>query len=464
MDNGILQRDQAARFRRLVSQGISKKERRHRLPISQLPLASPGDIRSLSTYNSGFPVSPSLVTDGQYSSRNLRDGLQHPDDGGIDFCSMSIPEYLFAPGALSPSSLEHQLGTSSRDEVRFQHNICDHSPLSLTDNVPSTSSGLSDPFNLQLDMFTNLDKVNSLALESCIDPVWPPSDVSLAEASFGLESFNNAPFPPRNTHPMQHLASFRSSGAPLVSMFDSPILQEVSIMSDNHLAHKDVNEKPYSTSNETQRDNIASYSNPSISSMNTEDTLFMHYLDQVFYIQYPFYHFQNRQGRGWVLAILRRAKSAYHATLALSERHLLPMTLGKCKIATSFLQLRTKNGNYDLAIQELQRMVRDSYTSTGFAAVKQSLEVLMTLLQIFLFEVSKGMSMADIVISANDCQRCRCSPVSKRNGTRISAQLADSFLYFSKNALLRHHQAFRTPTAQPKSQKWHLSVPRSMVH
>jgi hypothetical protein len=52
-----------------------------------------------------------------------------------------------------------------------------------------------------------------------------------------------------------------------------------------------------------------------------EDGLLMHYLDHVFHLQYPFYDSSDPKGRGWLFSILRRAKSAYHAVLALSEYH-----------------------------------------------------------------------------------------------------------------------------------------------
>jgi hypothetical protein len=215
-------------------------------------------------------------------------------------------------------------------------------------------------------------------------------------------------------------------------MSNSPILHGVSGLSGGLLARKDIDENPHSTPSEMQCDYIASPSPASTSNGNTEDTLFMHYLDQVFYIQYPFYCFHNRQGRGWVLAILRRARSAYHAALALSERHLLPVPLDKGDTTASLIQLRTQNGHYNLAIQELQRMIRDSCTSTGLAAVKPSLEVLMTLLQIFFFEVRQEISIPEIVFSAKSCQYYRLSPVGEKNGTRISVQLVISSLHFSK--------------------------------
>jgi len=46
----------------------------------------------------------------------------------------------------------------------------------------------------------------------------------------------------------------------------------------------------------------------------------MHYLDHVFYIQFPFYN-PIEEERGWLFSLLTRHVSVYHATLALSQYH-----------------------------------------------------------------------------------------------------------------------------------------------
>ncbi|KAF1359035.1 hypothetical protein EJ07DRAFT_122398, partial [Lizonia empirigonia] len=322
MDNGILQKAQAARLKRLVSQGISTKGRRHQLSTSQLSLASPGGI---ATDSLSSTIDPSLVTVNPYSSQNPPDKLQQDD--------ASQPLGTFTPSD-STSRLEH-----------------DH----------------------------------------CIDLDWPASEETSIESYIGLERFNDTPSSSQNQHPSQHLASFGSSRIPQVSISNSPMLLKSGGINDGLWSHRDINERPRSAPNEIQCDHVVCPSERSTSSNdNTEDTLFMHYLDQVFYFQYPFYHFQNGQGRGWVLAILRRTKSAYHAVLALSERHLLLMPLDKEDITNSLIQLRTQNGHYDLAIQKLQAMIVESHTLTGPAAVKPSVGILMTLLQLFFFEIFNG--------------------------------------------------------------------------
>ena len=53
-----------------------------------------------------------------------------------------------------------------------------------------------------------------------------------------------------------------------------------------------------------------------------DTTLLMYYLDKVFYVQFPFYDPSTIDGgRGWLLRLLTRRKSIYHATLALSKLH-----------------------------------------------------------------------------------------------------------------------------------------------
>jgi hypothetical protein len=53
-----------------------------------------------------------------------------------------------------------------------------------------------------------------------------------------------------------------------------------------------------------------------------EPILLMHYLDIVFYLQYPMYKSSVVDGgRGWVLSLLLRTKPLYHAALALSAYH-----------------------------------------------------------------------------------------------------------------------------------------------
>ncbi|KAF1836435.1 hypothetical protein BDW02DRAFT_546039 [Decorospora gaudefroyi] len=379
MDNGVLQKAQAARLKRLVSQGISKKGRRHQHSTSQLSLASPGGI---ATDTLSSTIDPSLVTVDPHISQNPRDMLHQLDARDTEFGSMFLASSMVSMGYPSPNSFVHELGSTLPEDIgdgRF---------LWLTDPLPPTSSISSDSVSQPLGTFASPDRISGLEHDRCIDLDWPASDETSIGTYLGLERFNDTPPSSQSQYPSQHLASIGSSRTPQVSISESPML-----LSDGIWSHRDINERPRPAQNGMECDYVASPSKGSTSSDgdgDTEDSLFMHYLDQIFYIQYPFYHFQNRQGRGWVLAILRRTNSAYHAALALSERHLRPMPLDKENITNSLTQLRSRNGHYDLAIQKLQTMIFESHTFTGPAGVKHSLEVLMTLLQLFFFEIFNG--------------------------------------------------------------------------
>ena len=117
----------------------------------------------------------------------------------------------------------------------------------------------------------------------------------------------------------------------------------------------------------------------------TEDALFMHYLDHVFNIQFPFYHSSGRQGRGWLLSTLRRSESAYHAALALSELS----TLSKSRnIAISSLAKKHQINYHDLALREMQLSIGESHIWSGTRSLNWSIEALTSILQLLFLEVS----------------------------------------------------------------------------
>lgn len=128
-------------------------------------------------------------------------------------------------------------------------------------------------------------------------------------------------------------------------------------------------------------------SNELIPGGGVEDALFMHYLDRVFYFQFPFYQSCNGRGRGWLFSILRRVKPAYYATLALSERDLLLMQPQGSNVTNSLAQLRAKGGYYNLAVQGMQRIMDSLHIWNGHTHLVHSLEGLTTLLQLFFWEV-----------------------------------------------------------------------------
>ncbi|OBT40316.1 hypothetical protein VE00_10424 [Pseudogymnoascus sp. WSF 3629] len=122
----------------------------------------------------------------------------------------------------------------------------------------------------------------------------------------------------------------------------------------------------------------------------TEDMLFMHYLDQVFYIQYPFFDAHKKQKRGWLLSILKGVKSAYHASLALSEHHLLSTQFRNSETTTSLMKLRSKDSYYYLANQEMELSVGGSSWWDESIRLVRSIECLACILQLLFLEIFAG--------------------------------------------------------------------------
>lgn len=117
---------------------------------------------------------------------------------------------------------------------------------------------------------------------------------------------------------------------------------------------------------------------------DVEDILFMYYLDHVFHIYCPFYLLSNRQARGWLLSILKRVKSAYHAALGLSEMHLATSTPPKDFPEAAGIRA---GGHYDLALQELQVSLARSSAWGGNLGLAHNVEVLTTILHLLFYEV-----------------------------------------------------------------------------
>ena len=170
-------------------------------------------------------------------------------------------------------------------------------------------------------------------------------------------------------------------------------------------SHKDQSQTNHTFINQMASDSLSQNSSPRTSTVRSlaslpmgpyesiicggsDDILFMHYLDQVFYIQYPFYHPCNTQGRAWLFSILRRFKSTYHAALSLSEHHQLSTYCRSCGIASDATCLRTKDGHYDQALREMRLSIGQSHTWSGTPGFINIVGTLTCILQLLFWEVS----------------------------------------------------------------------------
>lgn len=107
----------------------------------------------------------------------------------------------------------------------------------------------------------------------------------------------------------------------------------------------------------------------------------MHFLDNVFTLQYPMYKPGILEGgRGWLLSVLLRMKPFYHAALATSMHHrrtLLSESLTPSSRATALV----KQEKYlEASIKSVTERAQNSCPAV-------TLDIMITVMQLALFEV-----------------------------------------------------------------------------
>lgn len=116
----------------------------------------------------------------------------------------------------------------------------------------------------------------------------------------------------------------------------------------------------------------------------------MHYLDNVFPLQFPMYKPSIVEGgRGWLMALLLNMKPLYHATLALSSYHRRKVALSEtshhmCQVASVIEQEK----HLATCLTEFQRIMRSINESLQtFACPKGGMSVMALVVQLIFFEV-----------------------------------------------------------------------------
>ncbi|TVY49393.1 Pestheic acid cluster transcriptional regulator [Lachnellula occidentalis] len=97
---------------------------------------------------------------------------------------------------------------------------------------------------------------------------------------------------------------------------------------------------------------------------SNESILLMHFLDNVFCLQYPFYKpGVHEGGRGWLLSLLMKTKPLYHASLALSAYHRSAIFLAenRCQYGVSEQQehLAICLKELQLAMKNIGKLITD---------------------------------------------------------------------------------------------------------
>jgi hypothetical protein len=112
-----------------------------------------------------------------------------------------------------------------------------------------------------------------------------------------------------------------------------------------------------------------------------ESVLLMHFLDNVFPLQYPMYRPGILEGgRGWLLALLLRTKPLYHAALALSAYHRRTLILAKISHPHQVAALVQQEKHLEICIKSVNQFAQNSCPNNGLGIVT-------SVVQLVFFEV-----------------------------------------------------------------------------
>lgn len=216
--------------------------------------------------------------------------------------------------------------------------------------------------------------------------------------------------------------SVQGSGRMLFSSNDTPPLPDTNdIRSLRYIQHREENntgtisehQSNYrisrDSSNSSQTSDSCSYSDSASSSEGStllpqpssarlltsfqnrsaeEATLLMHYLDYVFFIQFPFYDDSfSSTGRGWLFTLLAGEESTYSATLALSNCLPRSSHIQMQMAANGESHLKVNNKYYTSALRRLQLSLAEAPNWSASVRFSRSLQATTCMLQLIFFEV-----------------------------------------------------------------------------
>jgi hypothetical protein len=117
-----------------------------------------------------------------------------------------------------------------------------------------------------------------------------------------------------------------------------------------------------------------------------EISLLMHYLDDVFPLQFPFHETAHLGKREWLLAILSSTKAVYYATLSLSLLH-KEACLENGEMERGLIWRDEKTRYYILALRESQQLLQGLRSNNGKDSLKGHINALANTVQLISFEV-----------------------------------------------------------------------------
>jgi hypothetical protein len=366
MDRGVFEKEQALKIRRIVSQTKSKRRKPHFQQMPQHPTSELAPLPIGNATISSLPVSSltggTVVIQG---STEPHDNFQfHISEGNPHTFNEPMWSESFYDTSLPAESFFNQENSTLVSNQR----LIDAATTTMTIGDMESNSALSEPSErasasvpMSVPMSPSACEANSRSRNEVTG-----EGVEFEGSVEALINFSESKL--SAAHPDSYLPRESPSNNRAGS---SSLLPKFSPSTDGTLGHL----LPWLVD-----------TGESIICGDAEDTLFVHYWDQVFYIQYPFYHYSS-QGRGWIFSILRRARSAYHASLALSECHLHSTLPRHGRFNSSLDHLRAKDGHYDLALREMQLSRAQSHEWSGTLGLIRSVEALTCTHQLLFWEV-----------------------------------------------------------------------------
>ncbi|CZS97029.1 related to C6 transcription factor [Rhynchosporium graminicola] len=258
MDNGPLQKKQALKIKRIVGQNNHRRRQSRSLQSSHLPF--PGmDVLDKESLETRAPVSADSATIPTAEISAFSSSFEEVVSGDWDqYDSWTTSDADFS--IITPVDI------SSNKQLNFDQLGWGEEFL-----PPNTSNGVKDFITAEFTGSYNYS-------DSYNDPLTSTS----AKANNG------------------HLSTFSETLATGLPFSQAPSNMEI-ILGD-------------------ASPSTATIDDP-VPPAEFDDGLVMHYLDEVFHLQFPFYNVSNRRSRGWLFSTMRRTQAVYHAALALSQYH-----------------------------------------------------------------------------------------------------------------------------------------------
>ncbi|KAK9780183.1 putative Zn(2)-C6 fungal-type domain-containing protein [Seiridium cardinale] len=159
--------------------------------------------------------------------------------------------------------------------------------------------------------------------------------------------------------------------------------------SNNPVSDQDIQREGTAPSTPEDKDDESSSSTSSMSA--SESILLMHFIDNVFPLQYPAYKPEMREGgRGWLLHLLLQTKPLYHAALALSSYHRLVIMYQnaspECRLAATVQQEQ----QLEKCLNEVQRTIGNVSQFVEQAKQINRMGIATSIVQLVFFELFAG--------------------------------------------------------------------------